>query len=277
MNLFRGSWNVSDDEMPMHSPVRLLQKLAAYRASTTSSTSSSPNNERKSTILTESTNFFARLWRPTTTTTTTTSTTTFSPPTPSSTLMASHQATSSSFDHIPETNLTASETPPRSTNRRMSFIREVSGKNSSPLPQYPPLPPPPPPAPLQSQPTNSSTVTDPSFEDTTSEHPCDTASEVYSQSFETNIDSSNPGIDEDQQQQQGLTYDERHRRLSVSKKPVISFIQPRSSLTMRISGGQQQQAQHSDSLASSEANIDVSMVSLMSLSLFPEQVLHRAH
>ena len=271
MNLFRGSWNVSEDEMPMHSPVRLLQKLAAYRASTTSSTSSSPNNERKSTILTESTNFFARLWRPTTA-----STTTFSPPTPSPTLMASHQATSSSFDHIPEPNPTASETPPRSTNRRMSFIREVSGKNVSPLPQFS-LPPPPPPPPLQYQPTTSSTVTDPSFEDTTSEHPCDTASEVYSQSFETNIDSSNPGIDEEQQ---GLTYDERHRRLSLSKKPVISFIQPRSSLTMRISGGQQQQGEHSDSLASPEANIDLSMVSLMSLfslSLFPEQVLHHAH
>lgn len=262
MNLFRGSWNASEDEMPMHSPVRLLQKLTAYRASNTSS----PNNERKSTILTESSNFFARLWRPTTT---------FSPSLPSPTLMASHQATSASFDQIPEVNSTTNETLSRPTNRRMSFIREVSGKTSSPLPQFTP-PPPPPPPPLQSQPTNSSTVTDPSFEDTTSEHPCDTASEVYSQSFETNIDSSNPGINEEQQ---GLTYDERHRRLSLSKKPVISFSQPRSSLTMRFSSGQeqqQQQVQYNDSLASPEANIDVSMVSFMSL--FPEQVLlHHAH
>lgn len=266
MNLFRGSWNATEDEAPVHSPVRLLQKLAAYRASATSpaSSSSSPNNERKTTILTESTNFFTRLWRPTTTTTT------YSPTTPLPTLIASYQATSSSFDHIPEPNTMTSETPPRSTNRRMSFIREVSGKMPSQLPQFSPISPPPlpPQPPFRPQRTTSSTVTDPSFEDTTSEHPCDTASEVHSQSFETNIDSSNPGIDEEQQaehENQGLTYDERHRRLSLSKKPVISFIQARSSYPRRISGQEQQEQQHSDSLPSPEANIDVSMVSSMSL------------
>ena len=110
-----------------------------------------------------------------------------------------------------------------------------------------------PPPQLKTQATTSSTITDPSFEDTTSEHPCDTASEFYSQSFETNIYSSNPGIDDEQQ---GLTYDERQRRISLTAKPVISLVQSNSSHPLRIT------SQHySDSLASPEANIDVSMVS----------------
>jgi hypothetical protein len=259
MNLFRGSWNVTEDDVPIHSPVRLLQKLSAYRASTGSpsaSSSPSPQNERKSTILTESTNFFARLWRPNT-----------QQPTPSpSILIASHEAaSSSSFDHIPEpspahTNTSPCLSPsPRSNNRRMSFMREVSSKNSSQLsPFSPPLPPSTPPPPLQPQPTSSSTVTDPSFEDTTSEHPCDTASEYHSQSLETNVDSSNLGIDDEEnpREQQGLTYDERHRRLSQSAKPAIPLVQQISSSPMRFTG-----EHHSDSLASPEANIDVSMVS----------------
>jgi hypothetical protein len=258
MNLFRGSWNVTEDEIPVHSPVRLLQKLAAYRASSTSSPSRSPSpslspiNERRSNILAESTNFFSRLWRPSTTNT-------HQPPA-SLPLIASRERASSSFDYIPEANPahTGASTgllpSPRSTTRRMSFIREVTPKSPSLLFPFPPLlPPPSPPPPLQPQPTTSSTATDPSFEDTTSEHPCDTASEIYSQSFETNIDSSNPGIDDEQQ---GLTYDERHRRLRLSAKPVIPLVQNLPSYTKRIIG-----QQHSDSLASPEANIDVSMVS----------------
>jgi len=259
MNFFRGSWNITEDDVPMHSPVRLLQKLAAYRASTGSrsvspSPSPSPQNERKSTILTESTNFFTRLWRHST-----------HNPSSSPILIASHEAaSSSSFDHISEPSPAHTDTAsvlsplPRS-NRRMSFIREVSSKNSSqqfPFPSPPP-PSPQPPPPLRKQPTISSTVTDPSFEDTTSEQPCDTASEFCSQSFETNID-SNPGIDDEPnfQDQQGLTYDERHRRLDLSAKPVIPLVQHISSFPMRITG-----QHHSDSLASPEANIDVSMVS----------------
>jgi hypothetical protein len=254
MNLFRGSWNVTEDETPVHSPVRLLQKLAVYRASTNSASASSspspsPVQERKSTILTESTNFFTRLWRPNA----------HHPP-PSPTLIASHATNSSSFDHIPEANLSLTDASPRS-NRRISFIREITSKNS---PQSFPFSPP---SPLQPQPTTSSTVTDPSFEDTTSEQPCDTASEFCSQSFETNIDDSNPGIDDDEQdsllqQQQRLTYDERHRRFSQSAKSVIPLVQQIPLLPMRIT-----EQHHRDSLASPEANIDVSMVSSNHLSM----------
>jgi hypothetical protein len=256
MNLFRGSWNVVDDEVLVHSPVRLLQKLAAYRASSGSNSASvspspSPLNERKSTILTEPSNFFTRLWRPNA-----------HHPTPSPTLIASHEATSSSFDHISEPGLAPTETsspglsPSPRLNRRISFIREVSSK---PQPQLHAFSPPP----LQPRPTTSSIVTDPSFEDTTSEQPCDTASEFCSQSFETNIDSSNPGILDDQdekenyRQQQGLTYNERQRRLSLSAHPVIPLIQQLPSLPIRTT----EQQHHSDSLASPEANIDASMVS----------------
>lgn len=276
MNLLRGSWNVTEDDTPVHSPVRLLQKLAAYRASTgspsqPSSPSPSPQNDRKSTILTESTNFFSRLWRPNA-----------QHPSPSpSILIASHEtASSSSFDHIPEPSpsiidISSSLSPSTKSNRRMSVMREISSKSPPQLfpflpslpPQSlplslpsppPPLPLPPPPLPIQPQPT-SSTVTDPSFEDTTSDHPCDTASEYYSQSFEANLDSINPGIDDEQslRENHGLTYDERYRRLSLSAKPVIPFVQQIPSLPIRF--GEQH---HGDSLASPEANIDVSMVSL---------------
>jgi len=254
-----------EGETSSHSPVRLLQKLAAYRASMTSTSASSspspsPQNERKSSILTESTNFFARLWRP-------------SPQhsTPSPTLLASHRTNSSSFDQIPETCSAPIDTPPALSspslilNRRMSFIREVSSKTSSSY-QTPsqsssmsvaaPISQPP----LQAQQRRSSTVTDPSFEDTTSEQPFDTASELFSQSFETNIDSSNPGIIDDQDDEQNsqsqlLTYDERHRKLSLTPKPMKSFPQQLSSLPMRTTD-----QHHNDSLPSPEANIDVSMV-----------------
>ncbi|CAF2557883.1 unnamed protein product [Rotaria sp. Silwood2] len=256
MNLFRGSWNTTEDEVPVHSPVRLLQKLAAFRASTGStpissstSPSPSPQHERKSKILSESTNFFTRLWRPNT-----------HQLTPSQILMASHETNSSSFDQIPEPTATLTDTStvpslsPRS-NHRISFIRDVSSKSptqlcqfSSPLVQAP--------VPLQPQPTTSSIITDPSFEDTTSEQPCDTASEFYSQSFETNMDSSNPKIvdEENSEKEQGLTYDERHRRLSLSAKPVIQTVQKISSLPLRMT-----EQHRSESLTSPEANIDVSM------------------
>ncbi|CAF0933689.1 unnamed protein product [Adineta ricciae] len=301
MHLFRGSWNVNEGEVSVHSPVRLLQKLAAYRASTTAPTSAtstpsvSPQNERKPTILTESTNFFARLWRPTT-----------NHPPPSPILITSNEIHSSLTDLAPEYSPALSETSstlsatPKST-RRISFIREVSIKTSShlfpfpPVPSSPPLqpsssslpsPPPlllslqpvpvplspplqpllplrPPPPPLRPQPTISSVITDPSFEDTTSEHPCDTASELYSQSFETNIDSSNPGIvdddgdddyDENCGRKRRLTYDERQRRLSLSAKPVILLVHQKTSLPKEMI-----LSHCSGSLASPEANIDVSM------------------
>jgi hypothetical protein len=259
MNFFQGSWNVVEDEIPSHSPVRLLQKLAAYRASIASrSVTSSPQNEHKSSILTESTNFFTRLWR---------SSAQHSTPSPSI-LLASHETnSSSSFDHIPENCSASVNTSPvlSSTssiiNRRMSFIREVSSKSSSSY-QTPSqsssmsVPPHPSQPPLQAQQTTSSTVTDPSFEDTTSEQPFDTASELCSQSFETNIDSSNPGIIDDQDDEPNLTYDERQRRLSLTSKPMKTFVQPLSSLPIRIT-----EQRHSDSLPSPEASIDVSMVS----------------
>jgi hypothetical protein len=267
MNLFRGTWNTAEGETPNHSPVRLLQKIAAYRASMTSpspststSPSPSPQSEHKSSILTESTNFFARLWRPSTQSST-----------PSPTLLPSNERNSSpSFDHIPEPCSTSLDTSsslssPTILSHRMSFIREVSSKNLSsnqmPLQSSSSMSVAAPPPPLQAQPTTSSTVTDPSFEDTTSEHPFDTASEFLSQSFETNIDSSNPGIlddqdDDENSQEQPLTYDERHRRLSLTSKPMRPFGQQLSSLPMRIT-----EQHHSDNLFSPEASIDVSMVS----------------
>jgi hypothetical protein len=260
MNLFRGTWNMIEDETPAHSPVRLLQKLAAYRASTistsvSSSPSPSPLNERKSSILTESGNFFARLWRPST----------HHPP-PSPLLLASHESSSLSFDQIPEPCAVPIDTSPLLSsaapivNRRMSFIRDASSKVSSPN-QNPLQSPPPPPPPLQAQPTTSSTITDPSFEDTTSEQPFDTASELFSQSFETNIDSSNPGIVDDQDddhnsRQQPLSYNERHRRFSSSSKPIRPFVQQLSSVPMRVA-----EQHYRDSLPSPETSIDVSMVS----------------
>ncbi|CAF3906692.1 unnamed protein product [Adineta steineri] len=265
-----GTWNTAEDETTNHSPVRLLQKLAAYRtsiaspsvsASASSSPSPSPQIERKQpTILSESTNFFTRLWRPSTQQTTT--------PT------SQERNLPSSFDFIPEPSSMSQDTSPNLSSptilsHRMSFIREVSAKNSpsNQVPQQsvsmttappPPLPPPSIP-PLQTQPTTSSTVTDPSFEDTTSEHPFDTASELLSQSFETNIYSSNPGILDDQDddqssREQPLTYDERHRRLSLTSKPMRPFAQQLSSLPMRIT-----EQHHSESFPSPEANIDVSM------------------
>jgi hypothetical protein len=261
---------MTEDETSTHSPIRLLQKLAAYRASiastsTSSSPTPSPQNERKSSILTESTNFFTRLWRPTTHNST-----------PSPNLLASHETnSSSSFDHIPETYSAPIDTSPllpsssSLLNRRMSFIREVSSKPSYSY-QTPPqssssstsgLPQPPQPPPLQTQPTTSSTITDPSFEDTTSEQPFDTASELLSQSFETNIDSSNPGIDDDQNFPHShplLTYDERQRRLSSTvSKPMKTFIQPLSSLPTRIT----EQKHQTDNYPSPDTSIDVSMVS----------------
>ncbi|UJR28674.1 hypothetical protein I4U23_009903 [Adineta vaga] len=258
-----GTWNMVEDETSNHSPVRLLQKLAAYRASATSTSASttpspSPQNERKSTILTESSNFFARLWRPST-----------SNSVPSPNFLQSRDQTSPlSFDHIPETSISLDSSPNLSSpivlSHRMSFIREVSSKNSTsnqvPL-QSSSMSNAPPPSlpPLQTQPTTSSTVTDPSFEDTTSEHPFDTASELLSQSFETNLYSSNPGIIDDQDEEQNsriqlLTYDERHRRLSLTSKPMRPFTQQLSSLPIRIT-----EQQHSDSFPSPEASIDVSM------------------
>lgn len=159
----------------------------------------------------------------------------------------------------------SSSSPSSIIHRRMSFIREVSSKSSSSY-QTPSqssstsIPPPPIQPPLQTQQTTSSTVTDPSFEDTTSEQPFDTASELYSQSFETNIDSSNPKIVDDQDDdpnspQHSLTYDERQRRLSLTSKPIKPFAQPLSALPMRIA-----EQHHSESLPSPEASIDVSMV-----------------
>lgn len=257
MNLFRGSWNATDEEVPMHSPVRLLQKLSAYRASATSrsassSPSPSPQHERKPTILSESTNFFARLWRPTT-----------HHPTASPLLIASHETKSSSFDQIPEPSPVATEasaslsTMPK-LNRRISLIREVSAKNPPHLVPFPTAHPPPPPPSFKTQPTASSTVTDPSFEDTTSDHPGDTTSEFYSQSFETNIDSIHPDrADEaDEKMPDLMMYDERPRRISLAAKSVILPTQAILPSSMRVTD-----QYHSDSLASPEANIDVSMVS----------------
>ncbi|CAF0737478.1 unnamed protein product [Rotaria sordida] len=262
MNLFRGTWNMNEDETPNQSSVRLLQKLAAYRASmasiSVSSSSPSPQNDRQSSILTESTNFFSRLWRPST-----------QQSTPSPTLIASHEAKSSSFDHIPEpcsTSIDVSSTlsSPAMLNRRMSFIRNVSLKNPSSnqtslqpssimiVPSKMPL--------FPAQLTTSSTVTDPSFEDITFEQQYSINSELLSQNLETNINSSNLRLVDDQDyernsQQQSLTYDERHRKLDLISKPMKSSVEQLSSLPMRII-----EQHHHDSLPSSEPSIDVSTV-----------------
>ena len=256
MNLFRGSWNLADDDTPVHSPVRLLQKLSAYRAASAStpvSPSPSPQHERKSTLLSESSNFFTRLWRPTTT----------RENTPSPILIASQETNSSSFDQIPEpspviNDRSACLIPSPRLDRRMSFIREVSTKNPPPPSSFA-SPPAPSPTMLKKQLTTSSTITDPSLEDTTSEQPYDTTSEFHSQSFETNMDGSNPSrLNEGSPEHQPeLTYDERQRRLSTAaKSALLSSGQQISSLPMRIMG-----QYHRDSLGSPEANIDVSMVS----------------
>ncbi|CAM4945415.1 unnamed protein product [Rotaria socialis] len=253
-----GSWNPTEDVIPIHSPVGLLQKLNAYRASSGStlvsslpSPSPSPQNEHKSTILSESTNFFTRLWRSNT-----------NRATPSQILVASHEKNSSSFDQIPESTPIFVDTPPillpsPRSSRRISFIRDVSPKRSSqscPI-SSPTIPP------LQSQPTTLSTITDPSFEDTASEQPCDTASEFYSQSFETNIDGSDTKIVDEQvneeiskEQQQDLTSNERHRNLNPSKKSMLPSI--KSSIASPL---QMVEQLHSDSFTSPEASIDASM------------------
>ncbi|CAF3449487.1 unnamed protein product [Rotaria socialis] len=255
-----GTWNTTEDDVPNHSPVRLLQKLAAYRASITStSISSSPSlqNERHSSILTESTNFFARLWRPSP-----------RPSSPSPMLLAIHANRSSSFDQIPEPTsmpVDRSSNLPSSSNmfnRRMSFIRDVSLKSSSSnqncassssmIIQSPYAIPP-----LQTQPTTSSTITDPSMEDTTSEPQFDTHSEMLSQSLETNIDGSNPRSVDDQDddqnfRQKSLTYDERHRKLNSISKPIRPLAAQLSS-PMRIS-----EQTHHDSLPSRETSTDIS-------------------
>lgn len=254
MHLFRGSWNVTtDEEVPMHSPVRLLQKLSAYRASTASASASvspspspSPQNERKSTILTESSNFFTRFWRPNS-----------QQSSPSLNLTTSQDTTtsSSSFDqtHDLQQLQRPSDVSPNSLSltprptRRISLIREVATKNPPVITSFPP-PSVPMPTPLRAQPTNSSTVTDPSFEDTTSEHPNDTTSEFYSQSFDTN----NDNIPSEKSEDHDLTYDERQRRIDATAVPVI----PSMSSNRRMT-----ETYHSDSLASVDANIDVSMVS----------------
>jgi hypothetical protein len=243
MNLFRGSWNTTDEEVPVHSPVRLLQKLSAYRASAaspsaSSSPSPSPQHDRKSTILSESTNFFARLWRPNT-----------HHAAASPLLIASHETKSSSFDHIPEPSPAHMEASSGLSvapklNRRISLIREVSSKSPPHLVPFPgaPLPPPP----FKTQPTASSTVTDPSFEDTTSDHPGDTTSEFHPDRLDE-ADDKMPDL---------MAYDERPRRISLASKSVILQAQAVLPSSMRVTD-----QYHSDSLASPEANIDVSMVS----------------
>ncbi|CAF0899970.1 unnamed protein product [Rotaria sp. Silwood1] len=275
MNLFRGTWNMNDNETSNHSPIRLLQKLAAYRASITStsmsSSSPSPLNEHHSSIFSESTNFIARLWRPSP-----------SQSTPSPTLIASHETKSSSFDHIPEpcsTSMDASSSlsSPAMLNRRMSFIRNVSAKNPSSNQIYvqsssmviasPIMPL------LQAQPTTSSTVTDPSFEDTTSEQQYDTNSELLSQSLETNINSSNPHLIDNQDnernfRQQSLIYDEQHKKLDLISKPMKSSVEQLSSLPMRVI----EQYHHHDSLPLSEPSIDISTaMDFSSISMLTEQ------
>lgn len=276
---------MNDDDTPAHSPVRLLQKLAAFRTSSTTpsnSSAASPQIEHRTSILAESTNFFARFWRPSTSpqpttmstipSTTTTTTKTNNQLTPSATLLASHETHSSSFDNLPEPNSSSSPTvqeasvilsSPTSVNRRMSLIREVSSKSSvtpnpsdsSSLSMVPTIS-----EPLQTQARLSSTITDPSFEDTTSEHPYDTASEIFSQSLDTNVDSSNPGMADDQHEHEEpktteklLNYNGRHRRLS-SSSPMIQLSSQKHPLFAKRNIEQH----HSESQPSTEADNNVS-------------------
>ena len=130
---------------------------------------------------------------------------------------------------------------------------------------------------METQARQSSTMTDPSFEDTTSEQPYDTASEFFSQSLDTNIDSSNPGIVGDNEDDDDavddkrtsfetpLTYDERHRRLSLSTKSKRTSIPQLSSLPTQIT-----EQPLSDNQASPEASIDLSTVSWSFLPSFVE-------
>ena len=238
-----------DNDISIQSPVRLLQKLIAYRESISSTTTSSSQTERKSTILSESTKFFTRLWR-----------LHDSNAKPSETLMISRETTSSSFDHISELSPTFVDTtltlPPSSkSNRRMSFIRDISLKNS---PQSPTLSPSlliESSLPFQSQSPTLNTITNQSFNDISPEH---RARKLYSQNLETNIDNSHlKTLNERQtpQEQQELINKKRDHHLNLSTTSFIPSVQKLSSLSM------QRTDEHRASFTSPEANIDVSKVS----------------
>lgn len=294
MNFLRGSWNfIDDEELSMHSPVRLLQKLSAYRASAGSSSlastpSPSPKPDRKSTILSESTNFLARLWRPQSNSspTQTPAATPSPPPTAielrsystallslqtaktttgtSSIMMSTLEKTSSSFDQLAEsisniTDNSRSVSPTPKINRRMSIIREVTPKSSSTSPpafSQPTILPS-----LRAQPTTSSTITDPSIDDTNSDQPGDTTSEFYSQSFETHLDSSHPEKIDEQDEDSFENYDhDRQYRYSQPTQSVITSLPNVLPMSVRLS-----ERYHSDSQPSPEADINVSMVSFQKI------------
>lgn len=259
MNLFPGFWNTTESQLQMHSPLRLLQKLTAFRASSSStpqslSPSPSPQNERKSTILSESANFFARLWRPST-----------SREAPSQSLTASRGLDSSSFDHISESTLIFTDNPPTTSSplprltHRISLIRDVSPKPSPPplLCSFPS-----PTVQHQQQPTISDTLSNSLFDDEEIERLCNTRNEFYSRSFEINTDSTYRRIVNEQihenisEQQRRLSYDERQHRMKVSTKSVQPVIQEKVSLPLHMI-----ETPHNDSLTSPEASIDISMVS----------------
>lgn len=250
---------MNEDDTPAHSPVRLLQKLAAYRASRLlSALESSPQVEEKPSIFTESANFIARLWRPT-------------PQSPkvSKKLIQVHASRSNSFDNIPESYPTQTESSsvlssPSITHHVPSTTCEIPYKaishtdtsqsssvsaslvNSSLIP---------------SKNRTSSTYTDPSFEETTSETPYDSGSAFLSQNLDTDMDDSNPAIAEEQDKQrkdlpQRMTYDERQRRLSLTSDTLHSSILRQSFLLRKNN-----ESNRSDSQYSPETSIDLSTVS----------------
>ena len=238
-----------DNDMSIHSPVRLLQKLIAYRASISSTPTSSSQTERKSTILSESTNFFTRLWRANN-----------SNATSSQTSMISPETTSSSFDHASESSPTSTDTsltlsPSSKSSRRMSFIRDVSSKNSPRSPTLSPsllvqssLP-------FQSQSTMLNIITNQSFKDTSSEH---RARKFFLENRETNINNSHLRTSNERrtsQKQQELTHKRKDHHLNLSTTSLTPSVQKLSSLSLELTD------ECSDSLTSSEANIDVGMVS----------------
>ena len=238
-----------EDETPTHSPVRLLEKIAAYRASTLSSfmnPSPSPESNRKLSIFAESTNFFSRLWR----------STSQQSPKPTQSLATSHKLHSTSFDQIPESSPTPRSASP-TTDRNDSLTNQTKDNTLSQQDKS---------KSTSKSMTNKframSTLTEPSFDDTTSEIPFDTASEIFSQSFETNFDSSNPGIVEEQEEDSKnvdkfFNYDKKHRRMSYASKNLRSLTLTQSS----TSSHSIERNQNDDVENSPETSIDLSMVS----------------
>ncbi|CAF0792708.1 unnamed protein product [Didymodactylos carnosus] len=275
-----GTWNIGEESF-IHSPIRLLHKLAVFRTASqstnTSPTQSSPTStirsssiiERKPFIL-EPSNFFSRLWRRDTS----------SLATPNHIItehlpLSSHEY-ESSFDHLSDicatspidTNTSSPPIPSSPNTKRISLIREIPrttddsmlvDNTTSQTTKK-----------LETQNT-SSTITEPSFEDySQSDQPYDTVSEIRSESFETN-NGGNPRVmqTDDEDHMPYVSYNERQSRLNTNiylneqfNNTTTTTILTMPSANSNINnhhGNARYIVEHADSLASPEANIDLSM------------------